>query len=104
MYIINTTFIIHPTVLENWKKFIKQVYIPLSLNELQFDDISVMQVLVEQEGGEKTFTVQLKSEHKQYIDFYQQQIQPRILRELTKVFKESVMHFTSIMQETSLDG
>ncbi len=103
MYIINTTFVIHPQVFENWKKFIKQVYIPLSLDELKFDDVKIMKVMVDQEGGEVTYTVQLKSQHKEYIDFYQQQIQPRLLREMSNVFKEAVMQFTSILHETHLD-
>lgn len=103
MYIINTTFAIHPGVFSGWKSFIKQVYIPLSLDELKFDDVKILRVHLDDENNELTYSVQLKSEHKEYIQFYQQEIQPRLLREMSNLFKEQVMHFSTLLEETQLD-
>ncbi len=102
MHTINTTFIIHPQVFQNWKKFIKQIYIPLSMDELKFDDVRIQKVLTD-EQDQLTYTVQLKTEHESYVKFYQDEIHPRILREMTKVFKESVVTFTTVLQDVHLD-
>lgn len=103
MYLLNTTFVIHPDVFNNWKKFIKQVYIPLSLDEIKFEDVKVMKIHSEQEGGELTYSVQYKTPHKENIQFFQDQIQPRLHRELGKVFGETVMPFSTLLQEVQLD-
>ena len=102
MHILNTTFVIHPTVFENWKKFIKQVYIPLSMDELKFDDVKILKVHTDDE--QLTYGVQLKSQHAEYIAFYTKEIQPRLLRELESAFKQSVVHFTTVLEEVQLNG
>lgn len=79
------------------------MYIPLSLNEIKFDDVKVIKIHTEQEGGEMTFSVQFKTPHKKNIQFFQDQIQPRIHRELGKVFGETVMPFTTLLEEVTLD-
>lgn len=104
MYLLNTTFVIQSAVFGNWKKFIKTVYIPLSLNELKFDDVQIMKIHTEQEGGDLTYSVQFKTPHLEYIQFYQKEIQPRMLRELSKVFNETVLPFSTVLQEVQLDG
>lgn len=103
MYLLNTTFVVHPDVFHNWKKFIKQVYIPLSLDEIKFEGVTVMKIHTEQEAGEMTYSVQFKTSHKENVQFFQDQIQPRLHRELGKVFGETVVPFTTLLQEVTLD-
>lgn len=104
MYLLNTTFVIQPGAFSNWKKFIKSVYIPLSLDELKFEDVTIMKIYAQQEDGDLTYSVQFKTPHIEYIQFYQQEIQPRLLRELGKVFGDTVLPFSTILEEVRLDG
>lgn len=93
MYIVNTTFIISPTVHGAWYKFITEKFIPTLTRKSVFTRLLSEQV-------EKHFTYSLQV----YIEDMQayKQVTEETLLEYqdfaTEMFDTEVMHFTSLMK------
>ncbi|MEG1553807.1 MAG: DUF4286 family protein [Rikenellaceae bacterium] len=93
MYIVNTTFIVSPSVHGNWYKFMIDKFIPTLIQKKVFtrllsDQVEKhftysLQVYVEDIAEYKLFTEETLLEYQQFA---------------TEMFDTEVMHFTSLLK------
>lgn len=73
MILYNVTINIHESVHDKWMSWIKEQYIPGLLNTGKFHKARMVKVLVEEEMGGTTYSVQFETPNKETLDrFYKE--------------------------------
>lgn len=98
MDLLNITFNVDKTVLDDWKKFMSQVFIPYANVQEKFAGHNYYQVMVEDEVTE-TYSYQLLADNEEAITSFKKDIFPPLVRELTGAFGEKVLLFDTILKE-----
>lgn len=101
MDILNITFNVENTVLEDWKKFMEKVFIPYANVREKFAGHNFYQVLVEDPNTE-TYSYQLIANKEADIDSFLAEIFPPLYREMTQAFGDKVVLFNTKLREVKI--
>lgn len=101
MYILNITFSVDNSVLDNWKKFMAQVFIPYANVKGEFSGHNYYKVLVE-DTSSSTYSYQLIAEKMTMIQDFQREIFPALQREMTQAFSDKALSFSTILQDETI--
>ena len=102
MFIINITFNTSDNVYDNWKNYITRYFIPQSMKDGQFKEYKIFKVLVDEESGGQTYSIQFFSENPVRIDDYLRKIFPDFQEELIQTFGQQVVAFATPLKMTTL--
>lgn len=103
MFIVNVTFNASIQVFETWRKYATKYFIPQSMKDGGFSKYKIIKVLLDDESGEQTYSIQFFSENPIKVDNYLRQIFPDFQDELIQTFGENVVVFATPLKETTLD-
>lgn len=103
MFIVNITFNASVRVFEPWRKYVTKYFIPQSMKDGGFTEFKIIKVLVDEETGGQTYSVQFMSENPIRVDNYLREIFPGFQDELIQTFGEQVVVFATPLKETTLD-
>lgn len=98
MHILNITFCVEKSALNDWKNFMNQVFIPYANVQEKFSGHNLFKVLVDDDTTE-TYSYQLIAKNEAVIDSFSAEIFPSLLRELTDAFGERVLLFDTKLEE-----
>lgn len=101
MYILNITFNVENTVLDNWKEFMAQVFIPYANVKEHFSGHNYYKVMLEDPNA-STYSYQLISEEFRNIEEFQGEIFPALQREMMQAFSDKVLLFSTILEEEKI--
>lgn len=101
MDILNITFNVEKTVLDDWKKFMGKVFIPYSNVQGKFAGHNLFQVLVEDPITE-TYSYQLIAKEEADIDNFLAEIFPALNREMRQAFGEKALLFNTKLREVKI--
>lgn len=99
MFILNVTFNSSDQVFPKWKSFVKDYFIPTTLNEANFEEHRIVRVLVEEETGGQTYSIQFYTNEPQSIERYMQGVFTELMNDLTRAFGDEVMVFPTVLKE-----
>lgn len=99
MFILNVTFNSEDHTFVKWKSFAKDYFIPTTLEEGNFSAHKIVKVLVDEETGGQTYSIQFFTDTPQAIETYLQSTFSDLMNDLTRAFGESVMVFPTVLKE-----
>lgn len=97
MYIYNVTLNIDESIHEEWLEWIKE-HIPQVLSTGKFEKATLTRVLVEEEMGGVTYSVQYKTNSREALDAYYKEDADRLRNEGLKRFADKVLSFRTELQ------
>ncbi|WP_027137919.1 DUF4286 family protein [Gaetbulibacter saemankumensis] len=97
MYIYNVTLNIDESIHEEWLEWIKE-HIPQVLSTGKFEKATLTRVLVEEEMGGVTYSVQYKTNSRESLDAYYKEDADRLRNEGLKRFADKVLSFRTELQ------
>ncbi|WP_047548433.1 DUF4286 family protein [Psychroserpens sp. Hel_I_66] len=98
MIIYNVTVNIEDSVHEQWLEWIKTEHIPQVLGTGKFEKATLSQVLVEEELGGKTYSIQYRSYSREALDTYYREDADRLRQEGLKKFADKMLAFRTELQ------
>lgn len=103
MFIVNVTFNASIQVFETWRKYAVKYFIPQSMKDGGFSKYKVIKVLLDDDQGTQTYSIQFYAENPIRVDNYLREIFPDFQDELIQTFGEQVVVFATPLKETTLD-
>ena len=98
MFLYNVTYIVEDTVLEDWRNWMQTEHLPKVMATGKFTDHKSWRIINSPNEG-TTFSNQFLFEKlEEYVEFTQV-FAPAIEAEIHEKYGESVLSFTSIMQD-----
>ncbi|WP_242203061.1 DUF4286 family protein [Aestuariivivens insulae] len=97
MYIYNVTVNIDKSIHDEWLVWIKQ-HIPQVLSTGKFDKATLTKVLVEEEMGGVTYSIQYRSYSREALDAYYREDADRLRTEGLKKFADKMLAFRTELQ------
>lgn len=98
--IYNTTFHVHNSVVEQWRRFMQERYrVNVERSTLSFTGYRMCRVLLGQETEEVTFAVQFSSPTREAVELWLKGEGHLLLLYLRKHFGERVLMFSTFMEE-----
>ena len=97
MYIYNVTANIEASVHEEWLSWIKE-HIPLVLATGKFEKATLTKVLVEEDMGAITYSIQYRSYSREALDRYYKEDAPSFRAEALKKFADKMLAFRTELQ------
>jgi hypothetical protein len=97
MIIYNITSNIEESIHEEWLTWIKE-HIPQVLATGKFEKATLTRVLVEEDMGGVTYSVQYRANSRETLDAYYQEDAPRLRAEGYKRFSDKVLSFRTELQ------
>jgi len=97
MHIYNITFNIEESVHQEWLQWMKEEYIPEMLATGKFSQALMSKVLVNEEMGGITYSVQYQTKDRKTLDLYYQEDAERLQKKLLR-FKDKVVYFNTEMK------
>ena len=101
MYIYNVTINIDDSVHQEWLQWMKQTHIPEVLATGKFFNAKMCKVLVEEDMGGTTYSVQYSTADKQTLDQYYAEDATRLRQEITSLFAGKFVAFRTELQVIS---
>ena len=101
MYIYNETMNIAEEIHDEWLKWIKEKHIPDMLNLGFFTKAKMSEVLVEEEMGGTTYSVQYTTESLELLDEYYKFHADEMRNEGAKLFKDKMLSFRTELKVIS---
>lgn len=101
MEILNITFNVDLSILEDWKLFMGKVFIPYSNVQEKFAGHNFFQVMVEDPNAE-TYSYQLIAKEEADIDSFLAEIFPALHREMMQAFGDKVLLFNTKLREVKI--
>ncbi|WP_033957292.1 DUF4286 family protein [Psychroserpens jangbogonensis] len=97
MYIYNVTVNVEDSIHDEWLLWIKE-HIPQVLSTGKFDKATLTKVLVEEEMGGQTYSVQYRSYSREALDAYYKEDAERLRSEGLKKFAGKLIAFRTELQ------
>lgn len=97
MHIYNVTLNIEENVHDEWLKWMKEEYIPAMLSTGKFTQALMSKVLVDEETGGITYSVQYQTPNMRTLQQYYREDQARMHQKLAK-YKGKVVFFSTEMK------
>ncbi|KRB59320.1 DUF4286 family protein [Flavobacterium sp. Root186] len=101
MIIYNITTNIHESVHDQWLKWMQEKHIPEILATEKFSSARIVKVLVEEEMGGITYSVQYTTDSKETLEKYYIEDQPHFDREALELFADKMLSFRTELQVIS---
>jgi hypothetical protein len=98
MIVFNTTYLVAFEVHDTWLQWISSRHIPAMLETSFFKDPRLFKVLVDEEHG-VTYSLQFSSPDMASIQSWQEKHKDEMESGLRKTFGESVMFFSTLLEE-----
>ena len=93
MLIYNVTSNVDESVHEEWLKWMTTEHIPQVLSTGKFEKATLTKVLIEDEVGTVTYSVQYRVNPREALEAYYQNNAPRLRAEVNKKFADKVLSF-----------
>jgi hypothetical protein len=97
MYIYNVTVNVDDSVHDEWLLWIKE-HIPQVLSTGKFEKATLTKVLVEEDMGGQTYSVQYRSYSREALDAYYKEDADRLRAETLKKFADKILAFRTELQ------
>jgi len=101
MYIYNVTINIEESVHGQWLKWMKETHIPDMLATGKFSKAKMCKVLVEEEMGGLTYSVQYTTTDKATLERYYKEDADRLRQDITKLFAGKFVAFRTELEIVS---
>jgi len=101
MIIYNVTTNIHESVHEKWMIWMQHKHIPEMLATGKFTSAKMTRVLIEEEMGGTTYSVQYTTDSKATLEKYYQQDAPKLREEGLKLFGDKMLAFRTELEVIS---
>ena len=99
MIIYNTSYILHSTIEDDFCKWMTDKFIPLIKETGTFNQNYFCKVMVQQEDGSQTYSLQLFFKNKVQFDKYHQDFEPKCKAIFVAKYQTNIMTFSSTMFE-----
>lgn len=100
MYIYNTTYLIAIKRYDEWLSFIKPTLNDILIEELGFENLSIMKLLSHQQHEDYcTIAVQCRANTMKKIEQWQNLYEPNFKNYIKDKFGDSALPFSTLMQE-----
>ncbi|PXX30711.1 DUF4286 family protein [Arenibacter sp. ARW7G5Y1] len=93
MYIYNVTMNIEESIQEQWLSWMKEVHIPEMLKSGKFSKALMTKVLVEEEMGGITYSIQYTTDSKETLQKYYDQDAERMRKKVMELFAGKFVAF-----------
>ena len=93
MYIYNVTTNVDGSIHQEWLKWMKEKHIPTMLSLGKFTNAKMIQVMVEEEMGGKTYSIQYSANTRENLDDYYKEDADRLRSESLKKFGDKMLAF-----------
>ncbi|MFY8110847.1 MAG: DUF4286 family protein [Flavobacterium sp.] len=101
MIIYNVTINIHESVHDKWMIWMQQKHIPEILATGKFSNARMVRVLVEEEMGGLTYSVQYTTDSRETLQKYYQEDAPALREEGLKLFGDKMLAFRTELEVIS---
>ncbi len=98
MYIYNTTFCLEDSVLDAWKQWLDEEYIPLMTGDGSFSELHILRVLTENAGDALSVSVQFSVETLVKIDRWRKQKEQLLAASVNRLFGTKVLYFSTVLE------
>ena len=98
MIIYNVTTNIHESVHEKWMIWMQHKHIPEMLATGKFSSARMVRVLIEEEMGGTTYSVQYITDSKETLDNYYQEDAPKLRDEALQLFGDKMLSFRTELE------
>ncbi|WP_413999840.1 DUF4286 family protein [Flavobacterium sp. W1B] len=98
MIIYNVTTNIHESVHDQWLSWMQQKHIPEILATGKFSSARMVKVLIEEEMGGTTYSVQYTTDSKETLEKYYQEDQSRLQAEAFQLFADKMLSFRTELE------
>lgn len=93
MYIYNVTINIDKSVEESWLRWMQEKHIPEMLDTGKFTEAKMCQVMVEEDMGGVTYSVQYTTDSKESLERYYEEDASRLRQEAIQLFADKFVAF-----------
>ncbi|MDJ0645313.1 MAG: DUF4286 family protein [Flavobacteriaceae bacterium] len=93
MYIYNVTINIDESVEEDWLRWMQEKHIPEMLDTGKFTEAKMCQVMVEEDMGGVTYSIQYTTENKETLERYYEEDAGRLRQEGLQLFADKFVAF-----------
>jgi hypothetical protein len=101
MIIYNVTTNIHESVHEKWMIWMQHKHIPEMLATGKFTSARMVRVLIEEEMGGTTYSIQYITDSKATLEKYYQEDAPKLRDEALKLFGDKMLSFRTELEVIS---
>jgi len=101
MYIYNVTLNIEETIHDQWLQWMKNEHIPDVLATGKFSTAKMCKVLVEEEMGGITYSIQYTTDSRATLDAYYKEDAPRLREDIMKRFAGKFVAFRTELEVVS---
>ncbi len=101
MEILNITYNVDLTILPEWKRFMKHIFMPYANVQERFVGHNFYKVMVDDPETE-TYSYQLIAKNEADIISFKEEIFPALIREMQQAFGQKVLHFDTLLKEVSI--
>ena len=98
MYIYNTTFCLEESILAEWKEWLDDHYVPFMTEDGSFSDLHIYRVLAESPEDALSLSVQFSVETLSAVARWQNEREPVLAREVTRLFGTKVLFFSTVLE------
>ena len=98
MIIYNVTINIHESVHEEWMKWMQEKHIKNVLATGKFTAARMVKVLIEEEMGGTTYSIQYTTDSKETLEKYYQEDAPRLRDEGLRLFGDKMLAFRTELE------
>ncbi len=98
MYIYNTTFCLEDSVLEAWKSWLDDEYIPFMMAGGAFTDLHIFRVLTENAGDSISISVQFSVGTLVAVDRWRKEQEQLLAASVNRLFGTKVLYFSTVLE------
>lgn len=101
MIIYNVTTNIHESIHDQWLNWMQEKHIPEILATKTFSSARIVKVLIEEEMGGVTYSVQYFADSKENLEKYYQEHQAQFQQEALELFADKMLSFRTELEVIS---
>jgi phosphoribosylamine-glycine ligase len=98
MIIYNVTINIHESVHDKWMQWMQEKHIAEVLATGKFSSARLVKVLIEEEMGGTTYSIQYTTDNKATLERYYQEDAPRLREEGQRLFGDKMLAFRTELE------
>lgn len=98
MYLYNITFNIDENVVQEWLKWVQSEHIPEVLNNSPFTQARLIKVLIQEEMGGQTFSIQYEVAELTYLELFFKESKFDMFAEMKRLFSGKFVSFSTELQ------